>query len=157
VQNRQHPVNLAIRRAQPDELDAVLALYRDCGYGGGVDPADITLLAKAGAGIVGAARVCLEQGTLVLRGVQVRAEYHRQGIGKRLLAAAIPHLDRAVCYCLPYSHLVDFYASKGFRVVDAGSLPEFLRDRLDGYIAQGQDLLGMRRDPPGDAGQGSTI
>lgn len=150
MQNRQDPLTPIIGHAQPGEMASVLGLYRDCGYGGGVDPSDIILMARIGAGIVGAVRICREQGTVVLRGMQVRAEYRGQGIGKRLLAAAMPHLDDAVCYCLPYSHLVHFYASKGFKTVDAGSLPEFLRNRLDGYLAEEQDLLAMRREPHGD-------
>ena len=157
MQNRQDSLNPTIGRAQLDELAAVLDLYRDCGYGGSIDSSDIVLMAKTGVRIMGAVRVCLEQDAVVLRGMQVRAEYRGRGIGKLLLAAVIPHLDHAVCFCLPYSHLVDFYMSEGFRVVDAQSLPEFLRDRLDGYLAEGQDLLAMRREPRGDAGQRGTI
>lgn len=147
VQKQNILIPATIGRVQTGERAAVLRLYHDCAYSGGMHPSDVVLVARAATDIVGAVRVCREQGTVVLRGMQVRAGWRGQGIGKRLLAAAIPHLDHAVCYCLPYSHLVDFYASGGFRVVGAGALPEFLRERLDGYVAEGQNLLAMRREP----------
>lgn len=85
---------------------------------------------------------------MVLRGMQVRAGYQRQGIGAMLLAACQPFLEQAGTFCLPYAHLVPFYARLGFAPVHSAALPDFLARRLASYLAQGQDVLAMHRSSP---------
>jgi hypothetical protein len=52
-----------------------------------------------------------------------------------------------MAWCLPYEHLVRFYARAGYAVVQAGDLPAFLAERLARYLAQGQRVVAMRRQP----------
>ncbi|HEV2610004.1 MAG TPA: GNAT family N-acetyltransferase [Noviherbaspirillum sp.] len=139
--------------ARKDQFDDVRSLYARSGYTGGVADNDLVLIATDGGKVVGAVRLCPEGegGLTVLRGMQVQDGFQRRGIGSRLLSACIPFLDEGIAYCLPYTHLVGFYRSAGFTVADQRELPGFLSDRLASYIAEGQNLLAMRRSPAGES------
>lgn len=128
-------------------LDAVRAFYAAAGYGGGAAPRDLTLAAHMDARLAGVVRLCPEEGTIVLRGMQVAQECRRHGIGQALLAHCAPHLDRGMAYCLPYDHLTGFYGRAGFAVIGPETLPPFLAQRLATYLSQGQRVLAMRRLP----------
>jgi GNAT superfamily N-acetyltransferase len=129
------------------DLADIAALYAEAGYGAAIDPADTILAARSSGQLAGAVRLCTEEGVTVLRGMQVRPAFQRQGVGSRLLAACGPWLERGPAFCLPYTHLVDFYAAAGFGPVGADALPAFLARRLAAYLAQGQHVLAMRRGP----------
>ncbi len=135
---------IRIGLAGPQDGDAVAGLYAEAGYGAGVQPDDTVIVATIEAMLVGVVRLCPEEGVVVLRGMQVRAEYQRQGIGARMLAACLPHLIGMEAFCLPYSHLERFYAAAGFVRAQDASLPAFLAQRLGAYRARGQDVIAMR-------------
>ena len=126
-------------------LAQVRAFYEQVGYGGGVSDADTALAACADERVVGAVRLCEEHGVIVLRGMFVAADSQRQGVGSALLARCLPRLERGEAFCLPYDHLVGFYARAGFVPIPKTALPPFLVERLDGYRSTGQRVLGMRR------------
>jgi len=130
------------------EIAEVAALYADCGYGGGVGEVDTTLVARVNGRLVGAVRLCPQDGVVVLRGMQVHHAFQRQGIGSQLLLACIPFLNTGASFCLPFAHLVSFYRVAGFRVAPPAQLPTFLVARLSSYLARGQDVLAMQRVPP---------
>jgi GNAT superfamily N-acetyltransferase len=136
-----------IAQAGPADLADIAALYADAGYGAAIDPADSILVARSAGQLAGVVRLCVEEGVTVLRGMQVRPAFQRQGVGSRLLAACGPWLERGPAFCLPYTHLVDFYAAAGFAPVAADALPGFLARRLESYLAKGQQVLAMRRGP----------
>jgi len=123
----------------------VTDLYAAAGYGAAIEETDIVIVAKHGGQIVGAVRLCAEEGVTVLRGMQVKKTFQRQGIGSGLLAACRPYLNRGEAYCLPYAHLVSFYASAGFEVVPGTDLPAFLGQRLSSYLAGSREVVAMRR------------
>lgn len=120
--------------AKPGEYTEVLALYKECRYGGGADESDKILVA-VDAGIVGAVRICTEHGEKVLRGMQIRPAYQRKGLGSEMLRFLAGHLDMGGCYCLPYAHLKGFYASIGFKEISPQSAPRFLAERLEKYLS----------------------
>lgn len=134
--------------ASSSDLADVAALYAEAGYGAPIDPAATNLVAKDEAQLVGVVRLCPEQGVTVLRGMQIRSAYQRQGIGAQLLAACRPYLDQHPSYCLPYAHLQPFYGAAGFTLADNAELPDFLAQRLASYLAKGQAVIAMQR-PPG--------
>lgn len=135
--------------AREEELAEVAAFYEECGYDGDLGALDTILLARVADGqLVGAVRLCPEEGVTVLRGMEVRAEYQRQGIGSLLLRACVPFLDARASFCLPYAHLVSFYRAVSFEVAQPGQLPSFLAARLALYLAEGRDVLAMRRATP---------
>lgn len=136
---------MEIFEATQSELGDVASLYAEAGYGAAIDPADIVIVAKDCGALVGAVRLCSEEGVTVLRGMQIRSAFQRQGIGARLLTACLPVLERRQAFCLPYAHLVGFYSAAGFELAADAELPDFLRRRRDVYNAQGQNVVAMRR------------
>lgn len=129
---------------------SVAQLYAEAGYGAAVDPSDTVVVARLPGTVVGVVRLCPEQGVTVLRGMQIRAPYRRQGLGARLLAACLPQLEQEQeeAFCLPYRHLAGFYGGAGFETVGSAVLPAFLAARMAGYRAAGQDIIAMRRAGP---------
>lgn len=83
-----------VRIATFSELREVQSHYTICGYRGGVDAADTTILARSQGQLIGAVRICTERGVTVLRGMHVLPSFQRLGAGSQLLAAAIPLLNR---------------------------------------------------------------
>jgi N-acetylglutamate synthase-like GNAT family acetyltransferase len=128
-----------------EDIQRVRALYDECGYDGGVAETDLVIAAKSGDALVGAVRICLEEGVTVLRGMQIKQAYQRRGIGRTLLSVCEKTLDRGVSYCLPYRHLVAFYKAGGFEVVAEATLPDFLQTRLHSYVSGGQNVIAMKR------------
>nr|WP_314544034.1 GNAT family N-acetyltransferase [uncultured Massilia sp.] len=136
---------MTTRLASADELGAVLALYGEGGYRGGVQAQDKVIVATIDGAVVGAVRLCLEHGVMVLRGMQVGAAFQGRGVGRALLAACETALGARPAYCLPYRHLAGFYGHAAFRAVMADALPDFLRARLAAYLTGGQEVLAMCR------------
>lgn len=135
-----------VRLAALQELPAVRALYAAGGYGGGVQLDDVVIVAMLADAVVGAVRLCAEHGVTVLRGMQVDARYQRRGIGRALLAACMHRLGQDTAYCVPYVHLIGFYASAGFRIGDDEAVPAFLRERAAAYRSAGQEVVIMVRN-----------
>jgi GNAT superfamily N-acetyltransferase len=136
---------IAIAEASPSDRKEVAALYAEAGYGAPIAPLDTVMVARSRGQLVGTVRLCGEHGVTILRGMQIRRGFQRQGIGASLLAACRRHLDQGLAFCLPYAHLTGFYAVAGFEIVAAAELPDFLAQRLASYLAQGQDVLAMGR------------
>jgi N-acetylglutamate synthase-like GNAT family acetyltransferase len=135
-----------VRLAQPSDRTGVIAFYQAGGYRPPIGPADVLALAEAGGAVRGAARVCTEEGVLVLRGVRVAARWRRQGIGTRLVGALLGAIGDQPCYCIPLSHLEGWYARLGFVRSSGRSAPAFLQRRLASYRGEhGQDVLLMVR------------
>ena len=129
-------------------LAEVSEFYDTVGYGGGVSPSDVIIVARSAGRMLGAVRLCTEGGVMVLRGMHVTPALHGKGIGRVLLDHCVPYLDRGPAYCVPYEHLVKFYGQVGFVVALPASLPAFLAERLAGYTAANRRTLAMRRVPP---------
>lgn len=136
-----------IRQAGEGDLPRLLVFYQGTGYAGGVDPADMVVLAEEEGRIIGALRLCQEHGTLVLRGMEVQEEWQRQGIGTRLLQVAVERVGQRTCYCLLHPHLEGLYGRIGFAPVKPASAPKFLRARQAEYRKQGVETILMKKAP----------
>ena len=123
-----------LRQASDDDLERVDAFYRGEGFGSEASSEHVIYLAEDEGEIVGVVRLVPVEDYLVLRGMMVRSAYRRQGIGKGLLAALVPHMDGQTVYCLPWAHLEDFYAGVGFETIPLEDCPNVLRDRLDRHF-----------------------
>ena len=134
--------------AQESDLPQIEELYAAAGYGGGVNDNDKIIVACIGSQVVGVVRLCPEEGVTVLRGMQIAHALQRKGIGAGLLRACAGYLDGATSYCLPYSHLTQFYGAASFEVIGAEDIPRFLAARLSSYLSRGQDVVAMRREVP---------
>ena len=76
--------------------------------------------------------------------MQVHPGFQRMGLGTRILERLEREIGAAPCYCLPYSHLLGFYAQAGFRLVEA-PLPGVLATRLAENRKRGLDVIAMYR------------
>jgi predicted N-acetyltransferase YhbS len=117
------------------ELAEVRAFYTECGYGGGVSSEDTIVATTKGNRIIGIVRLCPEGGVLVLRGMQVRLEHQRRGIGSLMLLELDKLIGKGGCWGIAPTHLGGFYGQIGFNFVDEENAPEHLRVRLHGYRA----------------------
>ncbi len=139
------PVDWKIRTARSDDLSAVRLFYASVGYGGGAAEGDCVLIAETNGQIAGACRLCAEEEGLTLRGEYVAADCQRRGIGSALVAAALRRARGRRLYCIPFSHLRDFYARGGFVELSPAQAPAFLAERIGIYREKlGLDVLLMR-------------
>jgi N-acetylglutamate synthase-like GNAT family acetyltransferase len=83
--------------------------------------------------VIGVVRLCVENETLVLRGMQIADDFRGKGIGTKLLEGLSTIIGDRECYCIPYSHLEDFYSKIDFVNISEDQAPEFLRNRISGY------------------------
>lgn len=131
--------------AHQDELPAAQCFYESRDYGGGsIDPADFVVLAKLQGNIVGVGRLCQQQDLLWLRGMQVAPQFHRGGVGTRILQLLDKEVGPRQCCCLPYTHLVGFYRQAGFEQATQ-DLPSALAFRLASYLSRGLQVVAMIR------------
>ncbi len=110
---------------------------------------DLFFAAFCDGQIVGSVRFCIEEKTAMLRTMMIDETIRRRRVGSVLLSEFGQYVDEnkiKEVYCLPYSHLVDFYAQIGFRVVSEECLPPFLRARLVEYRGKSSKIfIAMRR------------
>lgn len=149
------PVQIRVARAS--EHGRARAAYETWGYDGGVHPADVVLVAEEGAEggeLVGVVRLTLEEGTRMLRGMQVAPRAQRRGIGTALLHALVARLGDEPCYCVPYGHLLAFYGQAGFVEQPLERAPGFLVERIARYRGDGLAVTLMRRPGAGTPAEG---
>ena len=130
----------------PDR-ETVLAFLRAAGYSQPIQPADEVFAAWAGDEVVGAVRLAREHGVIVLRGMRVREDLRRRGIGGQLLRGLDGALDKTATWCIPYAWLTNFYATIGFRLGELGEVPTVLNERHSQYVQQGLNVVIMVRQP----------
>jgi predicted N-acetyltransferase YhbS len=132
---------------QGRERDEAVAFLRREGYTSAVSPADHVFVATVGGELAGVVRLSTEHGVLVLRGMRVRSDLQRQGIGSQLLIRLTEAIGGDLCYCIPRGWLQSFYGSVGFEEVAESGAPPFLAERLQHYRQKGLDVVIMRRLP----------
>lgn len=110
-----------------------------------IQPADRLFVARDGAEVVGAVRLADEDGVLVLRGMRIRADFQRRGLGSRLLDRLSDAIGEVDCWCIPYSWLTAFYGRIGFALAPGDKAPTFLAERQRAYAENGIDVVIMVR------------
>ncbi|OHB24063.1 MAG: hypothetical protein A2542_00440 [Parcubacteria group bacterium RIFOXYD2_FULL_52_8] len=135
--------NVSIRQAQETEYALVTAFYSSVGEV--VVPAkdEIILIANINQKIVGAIRLCREEGILVRRTLNVLPEHQKQGIGSRLFLAMDAIIGGETCYHLPYAHLQKYYESLGLRTISPSELPPHVHERFLTY-SKSFSVIAMR-------------
>jgi len=132
----------------PSARAHVDALYERNGSGSRARDQDTFFIAWLADQPVGCVRYCIEECTHMLRSMMIDEPYRRLGIGRRLLGQFAEHLERHQIrntYCLPFSHLQNFYASIGFQKVPECDIPPFLVTRLKEYEVSHAIYICMRR------------
>ena len=115
----------------------VRSFYDICGYTGPVNPDDDMIIAFSKSEIVGVVRLVNEHNVPILRGMNIREDFQRQGIGSRMLKA----FDRLIVakklqpvYLICGTHLESYYGQVLFKKVESFQLiPAFLVERMKGY------------------------
>ncbi len=136
---------MRISVAGESELTEIEAFYASVGYTGGALPADTILVACDRERITGVVRLCEEFEHLVLRGMYVASDQQRSGIGQALLRELSSRVGTRECWCIPFTHLRDFYGRIGFAEVASRKAPRFLKDRHARYLKEGGDMIVMAR------------
>src|SRR5437868_10016040 len=122
---------MLIEQIPKERHDQIRSVYARVGYKGGIKEDDVAFLAIANGNPVGAVRLCIEEGVMILRGMMVHPDYQRQGIGRALLKALDPAIGNELCYCVNPPYLKDFYGSIGFEEIEKKKAPSFLIHRLE--------------------------
>ena len=134
------------RMVRSGEIPRIQSFYQSCGYDSPLEATDVILLFEEDQEIKAAVRLCREEGVVVLRGMQVREDCQRQGIGSSLLEYTRSVLGGDLCFCIPYAYLEDFYGQIGFSRIDPSDAPAFLNERYRLYRSRiGLDVILMRR------------
>ena len=82
------PNMMAAMQSRPiaaDERETVIAFLKCEGYIQPIGESDRLFVSELAGVIVGAVRLCQDEGVLVLRGMRVRGTVQRQGVGTHLL------------------------------------------------------------------------
>ncbi|MCI0691727.1 GNAT family N-acetyltransferase [candidate division KSB1 bacterium] len=137
---------MTIRCAPTSELIRVETFYRETAYYGGLNAADTVIVAESDGELVGAVRLCEEEGILVLRGMRVREDFRRRGVGTQILAAVDRFVGERRCYCIAHRYLRSFYGQIEFDEIQLTAAPAFLQHRLAKYTEQGLDVIIMARE-----------
>ena len=143
-------LQLTVAECGSGQRDRVVDLYHACSYHGGISAHDGILVATNRGALVGAVRLCSENGVIVLRGMQVLPEFRRMGVGTGLLRASVARIGSAACYTIPWRRLERFYGSEGFRRCASTEVPPFLASRFEEYSSRGMDVILMTRISPPD-------
>jgi len=136
---------IRIRAALENDAARVDAFYASLGKSATSSESHLVLIAEEEDAIIGAVRLCVEGGCLVLRTMVVREEYRKQGIGRRMLLALEGFMREGDCYCLAYPHLLAFYGSVGFVKIAEHDAPDHIRERYARYTSGGMRFAIMKR------------
>ena len=120
--------------------------YREQGYHSGWSNAERAFIATNNDEIVGSVKVETYNGVFVLRGMYIAEEYQSKGLGTAFIKHIEPILNEAVSYCLPFSHLAEFYGQIGFQSINPDNLPMSLTKRYRGYEVQGYQIIALHRE-----------
>ena len=135
------------RSIAAEERERVIAFLKNEGYSRLTGTSDRFFISELAGEIVGVVRLSREESVLVLRGMRVRSDVQRQGVGTHLLRRVMLAAQSEACYCIPYRWLISFYAQAGFREATAGEVPVFLAIRHANYANDGLDVVMMWRPP----------
>lgn len=130
-----------------DEREIVIAFLRREGYSGSIGKSDRFFVSELAGEIVAAVRLSHDEGVLVLRGMRVRCDVQRHGVGTRLLSRVVLAVQSETCYCIPYRWLIHLYAKADFREVTDEEVPAFIASRYAKYVSDGLDVVLMCRSP----------
>lgn len=122
-----------IRIHQKWDFKKVTQFYKDNNYNNIPGRKNKILLALDENKIVWCVRICKEYHKTLLRWMWVTQEYQKQWIGTNLLQTFEKYVSNTDCFCLPYSHLENFYSQIGFKKIELQEAPWFLQKRLEKY------------------------
>lgn len=120
--------------------------YLEQGYHSNWSHVEKAFIATHKGKIIGSVKVENLNGISILRGMYISSDFQSKKLGTKLIKFIEPTLNKTVSYCMPFSHLKNFYAQIGFRKVCLNIYPEYLRQRYLGYENDGYIIIPMVRD-----------
>lgn len=140
-------MSVSVRLGVASDFAAVVELYNALNSRSTAIPGDVLVVADNEGRIIGVVRLAIEHGHCILRGMRVRPEFQRTGIGTRMLRRFLEPLGGRECFAIPYSHLLGFYGQIGFHEVPEGQAPPHLVERAASYRVLGNKVTIIRRPP----------
>jgi N-acetylglutamate synthase-like GNAT family acetyltransferase len=126
-------------------FSAVKQFYGLVAYYQELEADDTVVIATIDDCIVGCCRLCNENKSHVIRGLQVHPHYRGQGIGTKLLRVISEILGQDECYCLPFTYLENLYSKVGFIRIDEKQAPAWFYERYCHYKNQNLDVIIMKK------------
>ncbi|MDP3889534.1 MAG: GNAT family N-acetyltransferase [bacterium] len=122
--------NYTITTLNSNQLIQAQKFYKSVGYINQIVPTDKVLIALENNAIIGIVRLSYEEGTCTLRGMQIKHNYQRQGVGTALLKKLNILIGTDTCWCIPHDWLENFYGQIGFQKITEKEAPLFLQKRI---------------------------
>lgn len=127
--------SLSLRPAREDEIDWINATYRAIEFQQSDFDNEYILIAEIENERVGLGKlVKIDEDNIELAGVYVRHEYRGAGIADHIvnyLCEVNPFDTSVVMWCLPFEHLVGFYAKFGFSPCQMTTLPDGILKKIN--------------------------
>lgn len=123
-------------------LNEISEFYKTHARVAKVTAEDELVVAYADQKFIGSVRLCNEQEVYTLRSMHIAESYQRRGLGLEILnrfRQRVEERNITEVYCIPYTHLEEFYGNIGFKKIEDTQAPEFLRERIAGYRERGPD------------------
>lgn len=136
-----------IRVANQSDAEKVDAFYARFSKSARMATSDSIMIAEEEGKVIGAIRLCTEEGYHVARTMIVDEEYRGKGIGKQMLAAFEELICNLDCYGIAYEYLKTFYGRIGFSPILEQKAPAHLQKRYREYIASGRGKFIIMKRP----------
>lgn len=117
------------------DLQTIVDFYKSCDYEYRPKTGEIIITAVNEKGeISGVVRLSKKDEVLHLRGMQVKKNLQKTGVGTLLLHKIVQETKDDTCYLVGYPHLARFYGKIGFREISVSETPTNVQERY--YHAQ---------------------
>ncbi|GAB4190295.1 MAG: GNAT family N-acetyltransferase [Simkaniaceae bacterium] len=125
-------MNVQIRIANREDLDWINSKYYELQFSPSVYENEFIAIAEWENETIGVGRlICLGNNSFELGGIYVADQFREQGVAKKIAFFLLQRVKEFhTVYCLPFSHLMDFYQKLGFELCrEDEEVPEEIRIR----------------------------
>jgi len=120
--------------------------YKSVGYHSDWSSTERAFCSLINNEVIGAVKVESRHGVSILRGMYLAEPIRNKGYGSKFIQFIEPILNKTTSFCMPFTHLEQFYAQVGFKKIQMQQLPLFLQKRFASYESDGYKIIAMQRD-----------